>query len=542
MCDVHVYRDTRREISGPRLLAELWASLGVLASFRDSAPPRDLLQDALLRAGELESILSDQGMDGAVRLARITDDLAAALIAPALPLPADLCVTSAPIAVPARVLASPPEGFAYYAVHPLDLAELVQRIPLVAAPAVVIGLRTIGTTLSAVVASALRARGIPAERFTVRPVGHPYDRAVRLGEPAQRWLRAQIACGTSFYVVDEGPGRSGSSLLAAAEALVAVGAPRGRVTLLCTRAPDPEALLARDAARRLRAFTLHATGPSCVAPEEAVIPLVGGAWRRLHYADERRYPPVWAMLERRKLLSREGLRLFKYEGLGRWGADVLERSRILHQAGFGPEVEDAGDGFLVSPWIDGVPLQPESLTTPLLHRLSAYCAFRAKAFPSDGHRASDLDSMVRKNAQVALGREIGPRFELPLGRPVIADARMMPHEWIAAPGAPPLKVDAAAHGDDHLFPGPVDVAWDLAGAIVEWRMSPAARRVFLDGYRHASGDHFEPRLPAYLFAYTLFRLAWTLAASAASAPAEAARLGAAEQRYRAVIQSLPSPW
>ena len=68
---------------------------------------------------------------------------------------------------------------------------------------------------------------------------------------------------------------------------------------------------------------------------------------------------------------------------------------------------------------------------------------------------------------------------------------MMPYEWIAAPGAPPLKLDATAHGDDHLFPGPVDVAWDLAGAIVEWRMSASARRIFLDGYRHASGDRFD---------------------------------------------------
>ena len=119
---------------------------------------------------------------------------------------------------------------------------------------------------------------------------------------------------------------------------------------------------------------------------------------------------------------------------------------------------------------------------------------------------------------------------------------MMPHEWVAAPGAPPLKMDGTDHGDDQLFPGPVDVAWDLAGIIVEWRMSASARREFLDGYRHASGDRFESRLPAYLFAYTLFRLAWSAAAAATSPPAEAARLAAAEQRYRALLQTFTSPW
>lgn len=541
MSDVHVFRDTRREISGPRLLAELWASLADLASCGDSAPPRDLVQGALLRASELESLLTDRGLDGAIEMAAITDALAAALIAPDRPVAIDLCPAPAPISMPASILASPPEGFAYYAVHPLDFAALARRLPLVDAPAVVIGLRTIGTTLSAVVAATLRARGIPVERFTVRPEGHPYDRVVRLGVPAQRWLRAQAASNASFFVVDEGPGRSGSSLLGAAEALVAAGAPRGHVALLCTHSPDPEALLAPDAARRLRAFSLHATGPSRVVPEEATIPIRAGAWRRPFFTDEHHYPPIWPMLERRKLLSQDGHRLFKYEGLGRWGAACLARARALHEAGFGLPAEDAGDGFLVTPWIDSAPLRAESLTTALIHRLSDYCAFRSSAFPSDGHRASDLELMLRKNALVTLGRDLGPRVDLPLRRPVIADARMMPHEWIDAPGGLPLKVDAIAHGDDHLFPGPVDVAWDLAGAIVEWRMSASARRLFLDGYCRASGDHAESRLPAYLYAYTLFRLAWTIAA-AASSPIEAGRLGAAEQRYRAVLQALPLPW
>jgi hypothetical protein len=543
MRDVHVFRDTRREISGARLLSELGAFLGDFASSSNSHPPADRVREALLRAGELESILTDRGLDGAIEMARITDILATSLIAPGRPIEGDLGESALARDVPASVLASPPEGFARCAVHPLDFSALVERIPLVPAPAVVIGIRSIGTTLSAVVAAALRARGIPAQRFTVRPEGHSSDRRVRLGEPAQRWIRAQGARGASFFVVDEGPGQCGASLLAAAEALVAAGAPRGRIALLCTRAPDPAALRASDAARRLRAFALHATGPSNVAPEEAVIPLPGGAWRKLCYPDPRRYPPVWARMERRKLFSLDGYRLFKYEGLGRWGAEILERARALHEAGFGPPVEDAGDGYLVSPWIaDSAPLRAESLTTAILHRLSAYCAFRATAFPSDGQRPGDLESMLRRNARATLGRELGPRVELPQDRPVIADARMMPHEWIAVPGALPLKMDGTDHGDDLLFPGPVDVAWDLAGTIVEWRMGASARRVFLDGYRHASGDHVESRLPAYLFAYTLFRLAWSIAAATTSPPAEAARLGAAEQRYRALLASLPSPW
>lgn len=543
MRDVRVFRDTHREISGARLLSELGAALGDLASSRNSIAPPERVLEALVRAGELESVLTDRGLGGAIEIARITDDLADALIAPSSSLAGALGRATAPIDVPARVLVSPPEGFAHHAAHPLDFAALVNRIAPVAAPVVVLGIRTIGTTLSAVVAAAARARGLPAPRFTVRPEGQPGDRRVRLGEPAQRWIRAQIARDASFFVVDDGRGQSGCSLLAAAEALVAAGAPRGRLALLCSRAPDPARLLAPDAARRLRAFPIHAAGPSQIIPEEASVPLNGGAWRKLCYPDPRSYPPVWAQLERRKLFSIDGYRLFKFEGHGRWGAAILERARALHEAGFGPPVEDAGNGYLVSPWIaDSAPLRAESLTTDLLHRLAAYCAFRASAFPAPGPPPGDLESMLRTNARVALGLELGPRIELPQDRPVHADARMMPHEWIAAPGAPALKMDATDHGDDLLFPGPIDVAWDLAGAIVEWRMSASARRIFLDEYRRASGDRSEPRLPAYLYAYTLFRLAWSIAAAAPSPPVEAARLNAAEQRYRAVLQDLPSPW
>ena len=543
MRDVRVFRDTHREISGVRLLSELGAALGDLGSSSNSIPPPDRVAEALFRAGELESILTDRGLDGAIEIAGITDDLADALLAPGSPLAAALARVTVPLDVPARVLAAPPDGFSHHAVHPLDFAVLVGRIATLAAPVVVVGIRTIGTTLSAVVAAALRARGTPAPRFTVRPEGRPGDRRVRLGEPAQRWIRAQIARGASFFVVDDGSEQSGCSLLAAAEALVAAGAPRGRVALLCARAPDPALLLAEGAARRLAAFTLHAAGPSQIVPEEAMIPLGGGAWRKLCYPDPRRYPPVWAQLERRKLFSIDGYRLFKFEGHGRWGAAVLERARALHEAGFGPPVEDASEGYLVSPWIaDSAPLRAESLTTELLHRLSTYCAFRASAFPSPPQPPSDLESMLRTNALVALGRELGPRVELPQDRPVYADARMMPHEWVAVPGAAPLKMDATDHGDDLLFPGPIDVAWDLAGAIVEWRMSASARRVFLDGYRRASGDRSEPRLPAYLYAYTLFRLAFCIAAAATSPPVEAARLAAAEQRYRAGLDGLAPPW
>jgi hypothetical protein len=46
--------------------------------------------------------------------------------------------------------------------------------------AAVVGVRSIGTALSAIVAAVLNANGWQAHRFTLRPGGHPYTREVTI--------------------------------------------------------------------------------------------------------------------------------------------------------------------------------------------------------------------------------------------------------------------------------------------------------------------------------------------------------------------------
>src|SRR4029077_10848233 len=117
-----------------------------------------------------------------------------------------------------------------------------------------VGIRSIGTTLSAVAAAAARSRGISAERITVRPQGHPYNRTAEFtAEQADAVTRA-VSCGANFAVVDEGPGLSGSSFLAVAEALESVGAAREKIFLVSSHAPNLDALCATDAARRWQRF------------------------------------------------------------------------------------------------------------------------------------------------------------------------------------------------------------------------------------------------------------------------------------------------
>ena len=84
-----------------------------------------------------------------------------------------------------------------------------------------LGIRSIGAALSAVACAALRIRGVECERITVRPAGHPYDRKLEVTDRMREWVES--SGDADFLVVDEGPGISGSSFLAVAEALTSCG-------------------------------------------------------------------------------------------------------------------------------------------------------------------------------------------------------------------------------------------------------------------------------------------------------------------------------
>ncbi len=102
------------------------------------------------------------------------------------------------------------EGYAFYALYPETYLEAARRSGLDRGTTV-IGIRSIGTGLAALVAAALDA-AIPA---TVRPVGHPFRREIRIDTALAEHLTADP--DRSFAIVDEGPGLSGSSFGAVAD-------------------------------------------------------------------------------------------------------------------------------------------------------------------------------------------------------------------------------------------------------------------------------------------------------------------------------------
>jgi hypothetical protein len=91
----------------------------------------------------------------------------------------------------------------------------------------------------------------------------------------------------------------------------------------------------------------------------------------------------------------------------------------------------------------------------------------------------------------------------------------MPHEWLRTPTGL-LKTDALDHHDDHFYPGPTDIAWDVAGFAVEFGLGrPATDRLAADVAAPAGDATLPERLPFFELAYLAFRVGYTMTAAMA---------------------------
>lgn len=473
--------------------------------------------------------------------------------------------------LPATVMVSEPEGFAFYALYPEAYAAATRAFLNAAAPrrATVVGLRSIGTTLAAVVAAELEAAGVPVRGLTIRPRGHPFDREVRLA----RSLRLALEEGSSGHVllVDEGPGISGSSLASAAAAAERAGASDDRIVLFPSWPTDGTALRSEAARRRWRRHacwtgsfedTHMAAGRLARSWSGGVLrDLSGGQWRDLVCRPGHR-PAVQPQHERRKYLleTDEGPLLLKFVGLGARGDRVLRRAQAQTDAGLAPPVMGLRDGFLALRWVDAAPFAleakprvPTQGTTAPLVAMGRYLGHLATGSPQGPVRFDDILAMTRTNVAEGLGDLDAGRTawmekmrDGVESRPAVAvDGRMLPQEWLREHGTGRiLKCDGLDHHDDHFWPGCQDIAWDLAGAMIEWGMGPEDREHLLSEYERrttvGSGGRDSAAcrvLPFYEVAYLAWRLGYTtLAASTLGAGEDGLRMARDRDRYATLLR------
>ncbi len=475
----------------------------------------------------------------------------------------------------AQLTVKVPEGFEFYALYPeqycmaaMRWASLHEQI----APrqAVVVGIRSIGTTLSAAVATTLRRAGWEVERLTVRPGGHPFARRLRFSDHALN----PCACA---LVVDEGPGLSGSSMAAVADALVAAGVEQRRISFFPGHAGNPGAAATPEVCRWWTAVPRFVTPLSelrwnALAIEQALAVksaelcgtdepfgtidnLSGGCWREVVYSDPGKWPAAVTPFERLKFRcgARTGQRvLWKFAGLGavlEGGRTAVERATAQlserAKAGWVPPPLGTAHGFIAMPWIEGTPLSIADAAQPgVIQRIGQYLVRSAGPPLSEKEAAtahSRLAEMLYWNTREALGEAAAQRTRrwvkaahgLANG-PSYGDGRLAPHEWVRDRAGRIFKTDSFGHDADHTLVGKQPLLWDVAGAMVEWELESSAAEALLRAVEAGGIPMSRPALAFHCLAYCAFRLGQMApcAGSGAVDKLEQQRLRHAEERYR----------
>src|SRR3990172_587856 len=438
--------------------------------------------------------------------------------------------------LPARIKTRIPEGYAHYGLFPEVYLAAARKFHEERKPAdvVCIGLRSIGASLSSVIAAELESLGSTVLSFTLRPRGHPFKRKAVLTAELE-----EIAAGlrTSVFVIaDEGPGLSGSSFSSVAEKLSRLGIPDENIVLFPSWDPDGADFVSKEARRR---WGLHARYvsyfedvwlPSGRLQREAGLDaplqdISAGMWRRLFWS-EHDYPAAHPRHERRKYLSgdpsRGGAYMLKFAGLGRYGASKMERSAMLSEAGLTEPVERFTNGFIVTRFAYGRPVAEREMNQLLLDEMARYSSFLKRNFRSSRKMSfEEFLGMISRNITLGLGTDWGDKagalerlegvFES--SEAVHTDGRMFPFEWILTKKGY-RKTDCLDHHLDQFFPSSQDIAWDLAMATVEFEMNPMEQNYFISRYSAASGDGVsQERLRLYSIAFLAFRLGYTAFAS-----------------------------
>lgn len=423
------------------------------------------------------------------------------------------------------------EGYVHYGIFPEMYIQAAEKFWRERRPrrAVCIGIRSIGTGLSAAVGAVLKHYGCEVYSFTLRPRGHPFDRKINSSRDFDRALESFKA--DAYLIVDEGPGLSGSSLCSTAEKLSSLGIDDARIVIFPCWEPDGKRFVSKSAASRWERHRKYSASfeeawfktdkLTSQLPGRDLRDISAGGWRTLFYAG-RDAPAVHPNYEQRKYLcAGNGNRyLAKFAGLGRYGRRKYSRMEKLVETGLVTAPHRIVSGFLITDFTEGRPFMPrDCIRKDLVNSMAGYLAFIRKTFKArEAIPADEMIYMIKTNVREGLG-EGWPRLidkmdtlraAFDAGEPVEIDGRMFPHEWIRTEQGY-LKADGVDHHMDQFFPGSQDCAWDVAGSCFEFGFDKAQRDFFIDRYQSLTGDKLiRWKLPFYSIAYLSFRLGYAV--------------------------------
>lgn len=466
----------------------------------------------------------------------------------------------------------PPEGYAYYSLYPEMYIVAADKYFAETHPhgAVCIGIRSIGTSLSSIVAARLENAGVQVRSYTVRPRGDYFDRVIKLSTDMEDELRD--LSDRNFLIIDEGPGLSGSSFISTATKLKELGIPDYRIVFFPSWIPRSESLISEKARliwpehkKYLADFEevwFHSGRMAALFPNHKFIDFSAGKWRSEIYPKDLAQPAAHPHHERRKYLCSRMPGLYhasdspkvnsdtgilKFAGLGRFGKQTFDRARILAAEGFAPQALDYRNGFIMYEYIKGTPLTANGHHEKFLVSVAKYLDFIQKTFPAKPSRTfEEMFDMMVVNIEEACGAywlnkllSIKPQLERQYSETASAvDGRMLPFEWLrTATGF--TKTDATDHHADHFFPGNQHIAWDIAGFAVEFNLDCRQTAVLIDEFDKLNGKQpLADRLPFYRLAYSAFRLGYcSLAADVLHSSEDGKRFRRLEEHYGQFIRN-----
>jgi hypothetical protein len=562
-----------------------------ISALRTTTASNDDIRRLLVCAGQLEQAISDSDnrSKSAVDLfMRITDCAAKALlhVQPLGPTLAEMSalLLNLPENIPSHDLnVRIPEGFAFYALFPEQYARAAllwsqQNQRAKSAGILVAGVRSIGTTLSAVVKCVLTQVGFDVKRITVRPEGHPYWRKCSIPP-------GEIGNAGCALVVDEGPGLSGSSMCSVFEALVAAGFRRDSISFLPSHNGNPGNSATHTVRTTWSVVSKFVAAPSeplfggCSLVETlaktsadlfgaqnsqlCVEDLGAGAWRANLYADPSEWPTCCVLFERPKYrcVLPDGRSIFwKF-----FGHSLIHGGESLDSSVIGRPSQErtkrwtlapvgCAMGFVAWPWIEGTPLCQADLRPKLLEEIGSYI-FSVANDPLSVQECLQacrrLSKMMKCNVTEAFGPDYlqhSDQQELEIEQWVVrllpraaGDGRLAPHEWLRTRAGELLKTDASGHEIDHTIVGRQPIYWDIAGACVEWSLNEQSMLPLISTIESHGIIVPAAILEFYCEAYAAFRIGiCTVCAQTIGDSAELGRLNASIQYYkRWLIQSQP---
>lgn len=390
-----------------------------------------------------------------------------------------------------------PEGFAWYALYPDSYAQTAERwashFGFAGGRVCIIGLRSIGTTLAAVVRQVLERHEFGISGYaTVRPFGDPFQRRVV--------MPPGITPAAQNIIVDEGPGLSGSSMLAVARALQELGAlpefihlfaghTRGPGSAVCPESKvwwsshrvwvtdlDATRIGGQPVPRMLAAVAERVTRRLAVAPAE---PLGTSHWQALAHLPSLPRAVAPLMESPKKIVNlRSGDRILcKFTGFALTGSNFEQNDRSV------PGAAARCHGWALMRWIEGTRLRADAASPAFV---ADFLAPQIAASSDRELQPNEVQQGISRIADALLAwaearqhkalrsliawaaeREFAQMRGAP--QHAYGDGRLAPHEWVCT-GDGIVKVDGFGHTCDHAWVGQQPLAWDLAGAEIEWEL------------------------------------------------------------------------